>query len=296
MKIIQSYWTKPSLKKDNLHITDRNKGGWLDRKYNYFSWALSCLTFRKFYDEVELFTDKQGAELLITKLKLPYTKVHIVLDALNKYHPDLWALGKLYTYGLQKKPFLHVDGDVYIWNNFEDVLLNGKLIAQNLEKKFNYYEETYKEVQSHFNYIPSTIVNHFNNDKNFSGINAGIIGGNDLSFIELYVRTAFDFVNKNIDVLDKINIGLFNNFYEQCLFKTMADEKNIDVMYLKTSINDRFDGLVDFTGTSSNTWYIHAVGIYKKRIETGELLENHLKKDYPNYYYKIINLLKNHAI
>ena len=67
MKIIQSYWTKPNLKKANLHISDRNNGGWLDKRYNYFSWALSCLTLRELYKEVELYTDEQGAELLINK-------------------------------------------------------------------------------------------------------------------------------------------------------------------------------------------------------------------------------------
>jgi len=76
------------------------RGGWSDKKYNYMSWAFSCLQFKKYYSEVELITDKLGKELLIDKLELPYTSVKVELDQLNSYHSDLWALGKIVKYNL----------------------------------------------------------------------------------------------------------------------------------------------------------------------------------------------------
>ncbi len=106
MKIIQSFWSKPSYKKKNVKLHDRNNGGWTDKKYNYFSWALSCLQFRKYYDDVELITDEIGYNILIEKLKLPYTKVDVCLDKINHYHEDLWALGKIYAYSIQNTPFI----------------------------------------------------------------------------------------------------------------------------------------------------------------------------------------------
>lgn len=296
MKIIQSYWTKPSLKENNLHATDRNNGGWLHRKYHYFSWALSCLSFRNFYREVELYADVKSANLLVEKLELPYSKVHIVLDELNDYEPDLWALGKLYTYGLQKTPFLHVDGDIFIWKNFDIDFLKSSLIAQNPENNFDYYLESFKEIQSKFEYIPEVIRAHFEVNKSFQGVNAGILGGSDILFIKEYVKTAFKFVDENKNYLKEMDIGLFNNFYEQCLFKTMTIDRKIGVSYLKKEVNDRFDGLVDFTGVPNNLWYIHTVGVYKKRLETCQMMEFQLKKNFPEYYFRIISLLKKYHI
>ncbi len=79
------------------------------------SWTLSCLNLRKFYENVELVTDEVGYRYLIEKLKLPYSSVRVELDCINTYPSSLWAIGKLYTYGIQNEPFIHVDGDVYIW-------------------------------------------------------------------------------------------------------------------------------------------------------------------------------------
>lgn len=84
MKIIQSFWTG---KNNDLE----HSYGWLSNKYHYMSWILSCNQLRKYYDEVELFTDSLGYTILIEKLKLPYTNVHVVLDELNNYHNNLWA-------------------------------------------------------------------------------------------------------------------------------------------------------------------------------------------------------------
>jgi len=77
MRIIQSYWSKPF----NMCKTNENaRGGWCNPTFFYMSWALSCITLRRFYRNVELYTDQVGADLLINKLELPYTKVHVVLD------------------------------------------------------------------------------------------------------------------------------------------------------------------------------------------------------------------------
>jgi len=296
MKIIQSYWTKPSLKKSNLNNSDRNKGGWLDKRFNYFSWTLSVLKFREYFEEVELYTDELGAEFLIGKLELPYSKVHVVLDEMNRYDHDLWAIGKLYVYGLQTTPFLHVDGDVFIWEKFDKELLAKDLITQNLEDAYPYYQDIYASLSKEFSFVPDYITNYHNQVGYFSGVNAGVLGGNNISFIHKYVSSAFQLVDKNIDHIKKIDTGLFNNFFEQCLFRLLADTDNIEISVLLDEVNDRFDYLVDFTGVPANTGYIHTVGDYKKRLETGRLLAFKIKEEYPDYYFKIIELLKKNAI
>ena len=64
-KIVQSYWSKAYKNSPN--------SGWAFRETHYMSWALSCLQLKQFYDEIELITDSEGADLLINKLHLPYS-------------------------------------------------------------------------------------------------------------------------------------------------------------------------------------------------------------------------------
>ncbi len=86
MKIIQSYWSLPSESRDK-DVNGRSNGGFLDARFNYMSWALSCLCLKRFYKDVELVTDEKGKKMLIDTLKLPYTKVTVCLDDLNHYNP-----------------------------------------------------------------------------------------------------------------------------------------------------------------------------------------------------------------
>ena len=295
MKIIQSFWTLPSIKREELNHSDRNIGGWSHRKFNYMSWALSCLQLRNHYDQVELVTDHRGKKLLIDQLELPYTSVQVVLDELNGYHPDLWALGKIYAYGLQEEPFLHLDGDIYLWHRLGATFETSSLVAQNQESDFSYYREVYQKVKAHFTYIPEAIEKQGDNG-NMVGINAGILGGTDVAFIREYAGKVFEFVNQNREVLHQVDIGLFNTFFEQYFFQCLVQEKGLNVSFYKSGINDKFDGLAEFTGVPEKVRYIHPVGTYKKMPEIGRHVANRLRADYPGYYYKIENLLRTHQI
>ena len=116
MKIIQSFWTG-----NKNSLTDSY--GWLLPIFNYLSWIISCNQLRRYYDDVTLVTDSQGYDVLINKLHLPYTDVIVSLDCLNHYNPNLWALAKIKAYQSIKEPFIHVDGDVFIWTKIIIILL-----------------------------------------------------------------------------------------------------------------------------------------------------------------------------
>ena len=113
MKIVQSFW---SGNKDCL----KEGYGWLNPIYHYASWILSCNQLRKYYDDVILITDRAGYDVLINKLHLPYTDVIVCLDELlSKYNSNLWALAKIKAYSILDEPFIHVDGDVFVWDRFD---------------------------------------------------------------------------------------------------------------------------------------------------------------------------------
>ncbi|MFN8844096.1 MAG: DUF6734 family protein, partial [Chryseotalea sp.] len=220
MKIVQSFW---SCKETNLL---KFSAGWYSPEYHLMSWTLSCLQLKQFYPEVTLHADSVSARMLIDTLKLPYDNVICDLNCLDKYHPKLWALPKVHTYSKQKSPFLHIDGDVFIWNEFDEDLLRSKLIAQNEESATIYYENILRSLEEVLSYFPTEIVNERKLANPVHAFNAGILGGNDIEFFEEYATKAFQFVDNNVLNLSKVNVSNFNIFFEQYLFYCLVRSKN----------------------------------------------------------------------
>ena len=240
MKIIQSFWSG-----QNNVIQDNR--GWLSYEYHWLGWILSCNQLRKFYDNVELYTDSFGYEILIEKLNLPYTKVHVVLDEMNQYPKELWAIAKIKTYELQNTPFLHVDGDVFIWKPFPKNLLKKSLIVQNLENSTEYYQKMWSLISAQLNFIPKEIYNYNTEIANL-GCNMGIFGGNDIDFLKKYTSKSFEFVDKNKENWSKINSFDFNIFFEQQLFYEMSrlEKKKISCLFTEVWGENSYLGLVIF--------------------------------------------------
>lgn len=122
MKIIQTFWTGHSKIGDNPFDL---KAGWLSCEYHWMSWALSCLQLKKFYSNIELITDSIGKKILIDTFNLPYSSVSTALEnSLDKYPAELWSLAKIFSYSIQKEQFIHVDGDVFLWQSLDDKFEN----------------------------------------------------------------------------------------------------------------------------------------------------------------------------
>jgi len=233
-----------------------------------------------------------GYDLLISRMELPYSSVKVILDDLNDYHPDLWALGKIYTYSVQDKPFIHADGDVYIWGKLFSNLDKAPLFAQNIERFDEYYKPVYHSLVRNFGYIPA-VLRDFENRNGSTAINAGVIGGYEIGFFKEYTKGAFEFVDRNIDCLHKINIGKFNPIFEQSYFYALADKKGIRIeCLLKNGLNNSFDGVAEFTGVPGKVKYIHTMAGYKKLKHVEDQLRDRLQIDYPEYYYRINKLLR----
>ena len=287
MKIIQSFWSG----KIN-HINDNNFG-WISPKYNLLSWVLSANQLRQHYEDVELYTDELGAEILIDKLKLPYSKVHIVLNELDGYHRDLWAISKIKTYSLQDEPFLHVDGDVFIWDAFPEALMQAQLITQNLEVTTDYYRKMWVNIEPHLDYIPDVLETYINTRDGFA-CNMGIVGGVDIAFYQQYTAEAFKFVNENISAWDIIDNNNFNIFFEQLLYYEMAKKQDKQIGYLFYEIPDdnKYIGFGDFDKVPKEKTFLHLLGNYKKDEFTCRTMENYVLKYYPEYYERLLPIVK----
>lgn len=283
MEIIQSFWSKGS------NFID-DSSGWLSPKFHWLSWILSANQLVKYHKNVVLYTDQKGKEILVDKLHLPYTKVHVVLDELDKYHKNLWAIGKIKTYQLQDKPFIHVDGDVFVWDKLDRSFQNSQLVTQNLERTTEYYRTMWDNIGQKLHFIPSEI-SRFNSNINNLACNMGIVGGSNLSFFKEYTECSFDFVDKNKRVWDVIDAFNFNIFFEQVLFYEMASNKQIKIDFLFNDVpNDNsYTGFGDFDKVPQKT-YLHLLGFYKKNPTVCRMMEIYVMKHYPSAYNNLIKL------
>lgn len=283
MKIIQSFWSgnKGSLLKDSF--------GWLTPEHHIISWCLSSNLLAKFYD-VELYTDKVGYDLFIDKLQLPYCKVHVVMDDLNEYDNNLWALSKIYAYSLQNEPFLHVDGDVFIWERFSDKLIQGNLIAQNLESATDYYEKIMVELEKELCYFPNEIILDRKKNNSIYAYNAGIFGGHNIDFYKNYTTKSFEFVDKNLNDLANINITNFNIFFEQYLFYCLAKEQKVECYFKEVIEDNGYNGFGNFEDVPFEKTFLHLLGVFKRDRNTCRKMSQKLLSEFPQAYVNVLNL------
>jgi hypothetical protein len=291
MKIVQSYWSKP-VHAGSDAPQNRTWGGWPKIDYFYYSWALSCLQFRKYYNEVALVTDSAGAEILAGALQLPYTSVSPALDAMQDTHTGLWALGKIHTCLAQETPFIHADGDVITWRKFDDSLEAAPLLAQNKDIGYDFYTESLEEIRTNSGYIPPVVSQYFKEDEQLIALNCGIMGGNDLAFIHRYCHAALEFVQRNETLLSKIKTGKFNAVYEQYLLSCMAREANIPVQFYYGDEAPEYERFVDYLNVPKRSAYFHPVGLYKKDYFFCTEIQRLLQLHYPDYYERVKQLLR----
>lgn len=283
MVICQTLWTSG---KDLL----KHNFGWLTPQHHIMGWALSLLRLRRFYSTVNLHTDSAGVALFKDKLNLPYTQF---FDDYSKLtcQPNLWALPKLLSYEKQKAPFLHVDGDIFIWHPLEKQLLSSNLIAQNLENGTIYYKKLLLPFADQLDYIPNFLKKNLLSH-NMRSYNLGIVGGHDTNFFKRYVTAAKEFIDRNnVTTLN----GSFNILFEQLLFFSVVlkEKKNVACLYSST-LND--NGYLKKETASfpraDQLGYLHLIGGFKRDKEICDWLARRLRKEDEETFLRIVSLFK----
>ena len=281
-KLFQTLWI------DN---PEKLSGGWLNTKFHLMSWALSAYSFSRFYPNLELITDNIGAGLLIEKLRLPYSDVSLAQENFKPIFDKLWVLRKIYSYTLQNEPFIHADGDVYLFKPFSYELLSAPLVAQNYEYDHPYYIQGFWEIITHCSYLPSYIKHDI--DGKLSAVNAGIMGGSNFVFFKEFSSQIDTFIEQNKDNLGKLSPHNFNIFIEQFLFKKIAEQQKIPVSYLlKEEIGyPHYYGLDRFYDLPNEVPYLHTMN-YKQNPLICEQIAQRLFIENPALYYRCIEVSK----
>jgi hypothetical protein len=187
LSAVWSFWTPPFEK--------RHRERWLDEQFHLLSWALSFHCAAAHFSDRRLVTDSAGARLLVDKLGLPFTSVSISLDRIDNAWQDWWVLGKLRAYREQDRPFIHLDSDVYLWNDLPGHLESADIITQNPEPApltdVTYYKPTRIAwtLRATGGFLPPFIERYMAGGGDMAFC-TGIFGGSALSLIRRYAAEA----------------------------------------------------------------------------------------------------------
>jgi hypothetical protein len=159
------------------------------------AWALSLITVAAFFPRTMLITDTRGADLLINRVGLEFDVVSSALDELPTSSSDWWNLGKLRAYSLIEEPFIHFDGDVFLWKPLASELLTADLVVQNPEPApaddSTYYKPSFvfNSLVSAGGWVPPAYTSYLS-APGAQAFCMGIIGGKDLGLIRDFAGQA----------------------------------------------------------------------------------------------------------
>lgn len=282
MNAVQTFWTKKYL--DIQQLT----GGWLDFRFHLMSWALSTSLLRQFFSNVILHTDLIGKQILVDWLGLPFDKVHLTQEGLEKKYPEkVWVMRKIHTYSLMNEPFLHVDSDAFLWQNLPNGIKDAPIIVQNFQYDFPCYSTSVTQLSESNINIPKFI-----NPKNgnYNAVNMGIVGGTDLQSFKSFFKTMNDYqLRYQSDIIKnsyKISTGFLNTLLEECSFYYYLLECNVKVEpLLNQRFSDRYHKLKNVI--SKELGYSHLIGESKKNLFYCKQVENELKIAFPQVYNRV---------
>ena len=293
MKYIHSLWSTPSMK-DNFD----NK---YDTKYltkNFYSYLFSALLIKKMGYEIELYCDNRAYEIYSL---IPYNKIHIVDFDSDGVSSKFWIWGKIKTHMLMTEPYVHIDGDVFMFRDIiGNQLENGthKAVVQSLENE--------KTMKGDFTNIYLNSINPFtkwNNkhriDWNKYGLhayNCGVVGFSDMNLKNQYANKVKEILvdisgDGDFDEVRKKYEGMFL-IAEQSLLLYILRENNInplEIIPIKEIIKHNYDW---FQTIPQEIGYCHMWAYTKYKDSVIQQIKNKTNKFFPEYSGVIENFEK----
>ncbi|NMO15419.1 hypothetical protein HPC49_12800 [Pyxidicoccus fallax] len=286
MRAVWSFWSKPYWGGRGIP--------WLYDRAHWLSWILSVQTARRHYPEVALVTDSPGRRVLVEQLGLEFSEVSTELDALEAADSRWWALGKLHAYRAQQKPFVHVDADVFLWKRLPDIVEYAPVFAQSPEPVSGnsvYQAERIRRVlESHGGQVPGEWL-WYQSQLSQMAACCGILGGNDVAFLQDYANLAIDVVShpRNQRGWARVeDLSNHNVLVEQYLLCACAEYQRA---WAHAPHRDVYIQYLFPTGAPDNAeevGYTHLVAGAKKHRQTIERLEEVVRRDYPELYQRCL--------
>ena len=298
MRAVWSFWTKPFWAQHHTH--------WLSLRHHLFSWVLSVQSARRHYPRTALFTDDDGARLLVDQLGLQFGEVSTELNALTRHNESWWALGKVWTYRAQTEPFIHLDSDVFLWNPLPESLTAAPVLAQCPEfivpgSSCYRPEVLEREVSASGQiWLPAEWVWYRSVGIRQHAASCGIFGGNRLDFIQYYADQAIKLIEHPdnqrgwlmMDRKDEHNILFEQYLLAACLIyhrqRANSPYHGIEIRYLFESLDEAF-----VSDRAAQLGYTHLIAGAKLNKDIARRLELRVERDYPDYYERCLQMESN---
>jgi hypothetical protein len=292
MKAVWSFWSKP--------FAALRKSSWLSEKHHLLAWVLSVERARQHYPATALFTDDEGARLLVDGIGLRFDSVSTELNALAGHDPQWWALGKLWTYKAQAGPFVHIDSDVFLWKRLHEALESADVFAQNPEYFVN-GESFYKpELFEHFlsdGWLPEEWTWYRSAGGIQRGECCGILGGNNTDFIRHFASQAIRMVEHPRNERGWSLLGDksdHNILLEQYMLAACVEfhRGRQDSRYSPLKIEYLFSSQqsAHVPENAIRAGFTHLMSNAKRNAAVVDDLEKRVERDYPHYHERCVRL------
>jgi len=293
MRAVWSFWSKP-------YRTGSGRT-WREPLHHYLAWGLTLRLACRHYPETVLVTDTAGKELLIDRLELPFKEVSTELDRLRDVDPGWWTLGKLIAYGLQDRPFVHIDTDVFLWKALPAALAGASVFTQ-CPERHGLDEHCEREVESAFARAGLSLPAEWewSSSRRLPYIrheNTGILGGTNTDFIRYYANLGVDLaVNpRNAPAWAAFPDKFGCNFLtEQFLLAACLDFHRCDphssfsgiaVRHLFSSFEEALD-----PQSAAHAGYTHLLAEAKSSAIVTRRIEQRMEQEDPAFYRHCIDL------
>jgi len=296
MRAIWSFWSKP--------FTSYYKSNWSSELHHWLSWILSVETARQHYPDTALYTDDDGARMLVDGLGLTFAHVSTALNALREHDPRWWCAGKLHTYRLQTEPFFHLDDDAYLWKPLPPDVEAAPVFAQNPEQfaeALFYRPEEFEFILKGVNdgWIPMEWEWFRAFGREQRGECCGIVGGNRLDFIRHYADTSLKFIEHPLNQAGwamHTDLVHRNTLIEQFLLSCCLEYyqhrpasafHDVSISYLFRTMDDAHQ-----PEQAAQVGFTHLMGWSKQNPEIAQRLEERVMRDYPEQYERCLTWLR----
>jgi hypothetical protein len=276
MEIIQSF---AQFDDGNQYVNGKMNG--TEIYLNFYIFLLSFLTLKKYYGSVTMYCNKKAYETFIKYI--PYDKI-IIKE--NPHTRKFWNAYKIDAMSVQKDSFIHVDSDVFIFNDLFRPFIDNKnkydLIVQTIfDYDFvpgvinkEYIHRLYKDVCPPEKY-------------NFKSFTCGVVGmnlNNGTDILNKYIKdtkVAYDLIEKNIITGTGTELAFFLEEYTLYLNALNNNLKWYDVLPY-----DEIK-LLGIDKVCEKLKYTHMLFESKFVEKNINLIKNKIKNVFPESYYLV---------
>lgn len=262
MTIIQSF---AQFDDGNFYVAGELDGS--EIYLNFYTFLLSYLTLKKYYGSVTMYCNRKAYDTFIKYI--PYDKI-IIKE--NQYTQKFWSAYKLDVIESINEPFIHVDTDVFIFND--------------LFKPYIENTNNYDLLIQHIINSDTPIIKEICSPEKFDrrSFTCGVLGINNMNIKNKYItntKKVYNLINDNIITGNPSVLGFI--LEEFTLYLTAL---NYNLKWYEILPYDEIqkNGLYE---TCEKVKYTHMWFQSKFTEKNIKLIKNKIKKDFFEYYYLV---------